>query len=177
MNLLQRTAAAALSTLCLLGSAAAVNAHHVPQQPYVASETTMLLEEAQRVGISIFTDNTTPKACKEGLFGAANARNQLLICIANHGDSSSELADTIRHELIHSAQFCKGRRVGATSALLYPDLADKALQGAIELHMPVDDYAPAQYAAEAEARVLAQIYEEEQIAAVLRRECGATTPL
>jgi len=172
MNLFQRTTAAALSSLCLLGSAAAVNAHHIPQQPYVASETTMLLQAANSVGISIFTDKTTPKACKKGLFGAANDKNQLLICIANHNGNSRELADTIRHELIHSAQYCKGRRVGAASALLYPELTDKALQGAIELHMPVDQYAPAQYAAEAEARVLAQIYEEEQIAAVLLRECG-----
>jgi len=172
MNIFQRTAAAVLSGLCLVGAAASVNAHHVPQQPYVASETRMLLDTASSVGISIFTDKTTPKACKKGLFGSANARNQLLICIANHGDNANELADTIRHELIHSAQYCKGRRVGATSALLYPELADKAIQGAVELHMPVDQYAPAQYAREAEARVLAQIYEEEQIAAVLRRECG-----
>jgi len=172
MTFFQRTAAAVLSSLCLLGSAAAVNAHHVQQQPYVASETKMLLDTARSVGISVFTDKTTPKACKKGLFGAANNQNQLLICIANHGDDADELADTIRHELIHSAQFCKARRVGATSALLYPELADKALQGAIELHMPVDQYAPAQYAAEAEARVLAQIYEEEQVAAVLRRECS-----
>jgi len=172
MTFFQRAATAVLSSLCLLGSAAAINAHHIQQQPYVASETKMLLQEAQRVGISIFTDKTSPKSCKEGLFGAANSRNQLLICIANHNGNAQELADTIRHELIHSAQYCKGRRVGATSALLYPELADKALQGAIELHMPVDQYAPTQYAAEAEARVLAQIYEEEQIAAVLRRECG-----
>jgi len=172
MNIFQRTAAAVLSSLCLLGSAAAVNAHHVQQQPYVPAETKMLLQVAQSVGISIFTDKTSPEACKEGLFGAANNKNQLLICTANHGDDSDELADTIRHELIHSAQYCKGRRVGATSALLYPELTDKVLQGAIELHMPVDQYAPAQHAAEAEARVLAQIYEEEQIAAVLRRECS-----
>jgi len=172
MKLFSRIAGATLAATCLLGAASAVSAHHIPRQPYVATETMMLLEEAQRVGVSIFTDKTTPKACKEGLFGAANARNQLLICITNHNDNTQELADTIRHELIHTAQFCKGRRVGATSALLYPELTDEALQGAIELHMPVDQYTPAQYAMEAEARVLAQIYEEEQIAAVLRRECG-----
>lgn len=172
MTFFQRTAAAVLSSLCLLGAAATVNADHVPQQSYVASETKMLLDTARSVGISIFTDKTSPKACKEGLYGAANSRNQLLICIASHGDDVNELADTIRHELIHSAQYCKGRRVGATSALLYPELTDKALQGAIQLHMPVDKYSPSQRASEAEARVLAQIYEEEQIAAVLRRECG-----
>ena len=172
MTFFQRTAAAVLSSLCLLGSAAAVNAHHVPQQSYVASETKMLLDTARSVGISIFTDKTAPGVCKEGLFGAANNKNQLLICIANHGDNTDELADTIRHELIHSAQYCKGRRVGATSALLYPELTDKAMQGAVELHMPVDQYTPVQYATEAEARVLAQIYEEEQIATVLRRECS-----
>ena len=172
MTFFQRTAAAVLSSLCLLGSAAAVNAHHVPWQPYVASETMMLLDTARSLGISVFTDKTSPGACKEGLLGVANNLKQFLICTANHGNDKRQLADTIRHELIHSAQFCKGRRVGATSALLYPELADKAMQGAMELHMPIDKYTPAQYATEAEARVLAQLYKEKQIAAVLRRECS-----
>lgn len=173
MNIFQRTAAAVLSGLCLVGAAAAVNAHHVPQQPYIAAETKTLLDAARSVGISIFTDKTSPEACKEGLYGAANNKNQLLICTANHGDNAAELADTIRHELIHSAQYCKGRRVGATSALLYPHLNDKAIRVAqTHLHWDILGYDTSDWPNEAEARVLAQIYEEEQIAAVLRRECG-----
>jgi hypothetical protein len=173
MNILQRTAAAVLSGLCLVGAAAAVNAHHIPQQSYSTEGTKSLLQAATSVGIQVITDKTpgARKYCKKGLYGAANASNQLLICIENHGDDVDELADTIRHELVHSAQFCKGRSVGATSALLYPDLRDKALQGAIELHMPVDRYKPAQYAAEAEARVLAQLYNDQQVANLLRRYC------
>ena len=103
--------------------------------------------------------------------GQANSRHQVLFCIKAHGDNADALADTVRHELVHIAQFCKGRNVGATSALLYPDLQEKAIQGAIELHMPVDKYDPASYATEAEARVLAQLYNDQQVADLLKRHC------
>ena len=168
-----RLATTALTGLCALGMVGAAKAHHVQRQPYAASETRQLLDTARSVGVEVFTDKEAPKACKEGLYGAANNKYQLLICVGNHGEDSAELADTIRHELVHIAQFCKGRKVGATSALLYPELRDKALQGARDhLHMPMDKYDPSSHIREAEARVLAQLYNEKQIANLLRRHCS-----
>ena len=173
MTFFTRLATTALTGLCALGMVSAAKAHHVQQQPFVASETRQLLDTARSLGVEVFTDKELPEACKEGLFGMANNKHQLLICVANHRGNGREMADTVRHELIHIAQYCKGRRVGATSALLYPELVDKALQGARDhLHMPMDMYKPQQYATEAEARVLAQLYNERQIAALLARHCG-----
>lgn len=173
MTFFTRIATTALAATCLLGQVGAASAHHVQQQPYVASETRSLLQTARSMGVQVFTEKEAPGACKDGLFGAANTQHQLLICVANHNGDANELADTIRHELVHIAQFCKGRNVGATSALLYPDLRDKALVGARDhLHMPMDSYEPRKHAGEAEARVLAQIYDEHQIATLLRRHCS-----
>jgi len=173
MTLFTRLATTALAGFCALGMVGAAQAHHTQQQPYVVSETRSLLQAATSLGVQVFTDKEAPEACKDGLLGMANGSHQLLLCVDNHANDMDELADTIRHELVHIAQFCKGRKVGATSALLYPELRDKALAGARDhLHMPMDRYEPRKHAAEAEARVLAQIYEERQIAALLKRHCS-----
>ena len=173
MTIFTRLATTALTGFCALGMVGAAQAHHVQQQPFVASETRLLLDTARGLGVEVFTDKELPKACKKGLFGMANNKHQLLICVANHRGNGREMADTVRHELVHIAQYCKGRKMGATSALLYPELRDKALVGARDhLHMPMDQYHPNKHAGEAEARVLAQIYNERQIATLLTRHCS-----
>ena len=173
MTFFTRIATTALAATCLLGQAGTAKAHHVPQQPYAVSETRSLLQVATSNGVQVFTEKDAPEACKKGAYGYANNQHQLLICISNHRGDMNELADTVRHELVHIAQYCKGRKLGATSALLYPELRDKALVGARDyLHMPMDQYSPNKHAAEAEARVLAQVYEEHQIAALLKRHCS-----
>ena len=175
MKLFPQIAGATLAAMCLMGAASAASAHHVQPQPYSPSATQSLLRDARDVGVQIFTDNDANgrRACsREGLLGMANNKHQLMICVKNHGDRVDELADTIRHELVHTAQYCKGRLVGATSALLYPQDAEKGLKAARDyLHMPMDYYEPSQYTREAEARVLAQIYNEEQIGQLLYRYC------
>lgn len=172
MTLFTRIATTALAATCLLGQVGAAQAHHIKQQPFVKAETMQLLRSARAAGIQIFTegDPSTRGQCRDGLYGMANNSRQLLICVSNHGDDVDELADTIRHELIHSAQFCKGN---GRNALLYPEQADTFLDLARnQLHMPMDRYKPAKHAAEAEARVLAHVMEEHEVAAELSRYCS-----
>ena len=175
MTLFTRVASATLAGLCVLGMAGAAYAHHTPRQPFSETETAGLLRSASSAGIQIFIDNApeTRRACRKGLYGAANYDNQLLLCTKNHGDDMVEFADTVRHELIHSAQFCKARKHGATSALLYPAKAQENLRIARDiLHMPMQNYKPSKYFAEAEARVLAHNLEEAEVAALLKEHCG-----
>lgn len=173
MKLFSQIAGATLAAMCLVGAASAAFAHHVPMRPYDEESTRALLLAAQSAGIQVFTDKDPRAAehCVEGLLGVANRNKQVLFCIQAHGDDVDALSDTVRHELVHVAQFCKGRSVGATSALLYPELQDEALEAARQLHMPVDKYGPSQYATEAEARVLAQLYNDQQVADLLKRHC------
>ena len=174
MTFFTRITSAALAGLCVFGAVGTAYAHHLPRQPFVEAETRSLLNAARQSGIQIFTDQgRAAEHCKKGLYGAANTDNQLLICTANHGEDMVELADTIRHELIHSAQFCKGRNRGATQALLYPEDADKFLELARDqLHMPMKSYEPSKYFSEAEARVLAHMLDEHQVADLLKEHCG-----
>ena len=154
--------------LTLTALAAPAQAHHVPQQPARQEATRQLIRTAERAGIVVFTDQS-PSArghCTAGLFGKANDRKQLLICVANHGNDVDELADTIRHELFHNAQYCKG-------GLIYPHLKEQSLAVARDrLHMPMGQYKPQQYYQEAEARAAAQLLSEEEIGTIVTHYCG-----
>jgi len=169
MNFFSRLTATALAATCAVGAATAALAHHrTDQQPYVHEETMSLLAAARRVGIQIFTErsNGARGLCRKGLYGMANSNNQLLLCVDNHGGNMAELADTVRHELIHNAQFCKG-------GMIHPDLKDKMLAVARdELHMPMDKYEPRKYYREAEARVLAHIMDEHEVAELVTEHCS-----
>ena len=176
MNHATRFTAALLAGFCIFGAAQSAQAHHVKYQRYVEAETTALIRTAIRSGITVFTertDDTVKQFCNERrLYGQANNSNQLLICIGNHKGNQDELADTIRHELIHSAQFCKARRVGATMALLRPDLTERSMEIARELHMPMSKYEEKQWPYEAEARALAFTLDEHEVADLVASECG-----
>lgn len=174
MTLFFRLATTALTGLCALGMVGAAQAHHVQQQPYVASETRSLLQTARGLGVQVFTDKEAPGACKEGLFGAANIKSQLLICANNHGGNVQELADTVRHELVHIAQYCKAARTGASdAALLYPAHSDGFIAYAQEqLHWHILGYDTKDWGNEAEARSLAHLLNEKEVAYLLRRNCS-----
>lgn len=176
MSTVTRFTAAMLAGLCIFGAAQSAQAHHIQQQPYVEAETIALIRTAVRSGITVFTERTDDAIkdfCSERqLYGQANNRNQLLICIGNHGGNQDELADTIRHELIHSAQFCKARKSGATMALLRPDLAEDSLELAHQLHMPTDKYDEDELVYEAEARALAHTLDEHEVADLVAEYCG-----
>jgi len=170
MSLYTKAATTALTGLAIFGFASAAFAHHVPQQPFVESESVGLLRVVKATGHKVFLD---VGPCKEekGLLGFATRTGALVICAEAHGNNKAELADTIRHETLHLAQFCKGRRVGATAGLLAPGLIEESRNIAVELHMPVDRYKPAQRDLEAEARAAAYTLDEKDIAALLIKEC------
>ena len=169
MTLFTRIATTALTGLCALGMVGAAQAHHIPQQPFSDEASAALLRTARSVGIRVFTEQSGPganKACKSGVYGMANSNMQLLICVGNHGGDTRELADTIRHELIHSVQFCK-------NGLLRPSLSDKFISDArTHLHWDTSNYEASSWAREAEARVLAQVLPEKAVAELLIKHCS-----
>lgn len=172
MNLFSIITRSALTGLAVLGFASSAVAHHIPQQQFVQSKSDRLLETVIATGHSVRLD---PELCKrkEGLFGAAiPSEKALVICVKRHGNDLNELADTIRHETIHLAQFCKARKRGATAALLNPEFIGQYQQVAEQyLHMPTSSYQSERIAGESEARVLAHQLDEYQVAALLRNEC------
>lgn len=170
MTLFTRIAATALTGLAILGSASPVLARP-QQQPWNLEESRSLLSTVRSTGHFVGIDVARCKEA-EAPFGYATARGALVICVTRHGDDLNELADTIRHETIHLAQFCKGKKRGATIGLLFPDRINEFAVLAREgLGFVGRGYEPHQIAIENEARVLAQILEEEQVEALLTSQC------
>jgi len=171
MSIFTKAATTALTGLAIFGFASAAFAHHSRHQPFVESESVALLRVVQATGHKVFLD-AGPCLKEKKLFGFATATGALVICTEAHGDDKAELADTIRHEALHLAQFCKGRKRGATAALLAPGLIQKSRRIAVDLHMPVKSYKPGKRDSEAEARAMAHVLEEEQVADILIAHCG-----
>ena len=172
MTLFTRIAATALAGLAILGSASPALAGP-QQQPWNLQESTDLLNTVRSTGHFVGIDVAR---CKEesGPYGYATSRGILVICATRHGDDLNELADTIRHETIHLAQFCKGRKGGVSIALLFPDRKEEIAVAARDgLGFVGQGYKPHEVAFENEARVLAQVLEEEQVEALLRTHCDS----
>ena len=168
MTFFSRLATTALAAVTLFGAAAA-RAHHLPRQPYNKHEVRILTDVAETVGIRIFNENSGPaaaKACKKGVLGIAQSNGQLLLCIANHKGNTTELGDTIRHEMLHMVQFCNKNR-----PLLPARSAEFIKTARQHLHWDVKHYDQSSWAKEAEARVMAYHLNERQIAALLTRFC------
>lgn len=171
MNSFSRLATTALTGLAILGFASSAFAHHIQHQPFVEEETVQLLAVAESLGITVHVD---PGICEKGLYGAMTTAGQLIVCTEAHGDDLDELADTIRHELLHAAQFCKGHNNGATSALLRPEYVDESVAFPQEhLHWNILDYDPGKWNSEGEARTMAYFLDEKDVADWLVQECGA----
>ena len=173
MNFLSRITAALLATTALTAPMA-VGARPALQE-FDRGSTEALVAFVVDKGVEVFIDDPY---CSEGenegrLMGAASSEGQLLICAENHNGDMAELADTVRHEIVHLAQYCKGKTVGATIATLSPRNSDQWLDHAISvLGMPTDLYEESSWRVEAEARVLAQYLTDQQIAGVYRTFCG-----
>ena len=155
--------------LTLLALAAPVRAHHIEQQPFDKEGVEGLLQTAREVGVKVRTERSGPqfaKHCKrDGILGGATRNGYLLICVDNHGEDVDELADTIRHEVLHLAQFCRG-------GLLQPGMKEPNLEFAVNgLHMPTGNYDKKDYYKEAEARVGAHYLSEQGVADTLLRAC------
>ena len=165
--MIKQLAALALTGFTILGSASSAVA--LERLPYDEVKLNNLLEVVRETGHSVYSGggpcDTQPA------YGFATPAGQLVICVDNHRGNLVELADTIRHEAFHLAQFCKARRVGATSAVIFPDRQEHMLEEAIALGMPVKRYQARQYAMEAEARVIAHEMDADQIAVILEAEC------
>ena len=171
MSFFTKAATTALTGLAALGFASSAFAHHVPTQPWVDSEMEVLIQAATGVGIDIVID-IGPCKTTEGLMGAMYEKGYLLVCKDAHKDEygeidGSELADTVRHELIHGIQYCLDRE------MIHPQHEEQFVQDAQDhLHMPMMGYEPDQWGGEAEARVLAHLLSEEDIAPMLRQACA-----
>jgi len=172
MTLFTRIAATALTGLAILGSASPALARP-QQQPWNLQESTDLLNTVRSTGHFVDIDVDRCKGPRAP-YGYATARGTLIICVTRHGDDLNELADTIRHETIHLAQFCKGKKGGASIALLFPDRKEEIAVVAREgLGFVGQGYKPHEVAIENEARVLAQVLEEEGVEALLSTHCDS----
>ena len=168
MKFFTRAATTALTGLVIFGFASAAFAQRLERQSFDAVKVNFLLRTATETGHTVFRGG---EPCEDGVYGFATSTKQLLICVDNHGNNLDELADTVRHEAFHLAQFCKARRVGASMALIFPDLNDEALELARDLGMPMERYDERQHPFEAEARAAAFALDEHRIAAILEAEC------
>ena len=171
MSFFTRAATTALAGCVIFGFASAAFAHHVPHQPFVAEETKLLIDTVKATGHRVLVDQG-PCLEGNGMMGFATNNGFLVICAKNHGNDVDELADTVRHEAFHLAQFCKAKNRGATGALIMPDVIEQSRSLALALHMPVNAYPVHQRDTEAEARAAAHVLDEAEIAALLIKECG-----
>lgn len=174
MKLFSALAAAAIAVTGALAPAA--EAHHLGyRHEYNAASWTHLAETIEDHGVQIWLD---AKYCEEnGLLGMAikgqDGSMHMLICRDNHNDNYNEMADTFRHEVVHLIQYCKGERNGATIATLYPDQAEESLRIARDyLHMPMGAYDKEKWINEAEARVMAFVLDEREIARQFADQCS-----
>lgn len=167
--MIKQLAALALAGSVTLGSASVAVAQGVKHQPFNEAGVNFLLRAVTETGHSTY--NGGDWCDTQRAYGFATANKQLVICVDNHGGDLDELADTVRHEAFHLAQYCKARRVGASVALIFPDTTDGSIALARELGMPMQRYNESQYVFEAEARAAAFALNERQIAAVLKEEC------
>ena len=170
MTLFTRIAATALTGLAILGSASPVLAGP-QQQPWNLQESRDLLNTVRGTGHYVGIDVARCEE-KSAPYGYATSRGTLVICATKHDGDLNELADTIRHEAIHLAQFCKGSKEGKVISLLYPDRKeDIAFVARNDLGFVGHGYESHKIAIENEARVLAQVLEEEQVEALLTSQC------
>lgn len=171
MTLFTRIAATALTGLAILGSASPALARP-QQQSWNLQESTDLLSTVRNTGHLVGID---AGLCEEesGPYGYATSQGTLTICATRHGNDLNELADTIRHETIHLAQFCHGKNNGASIGLLLPERREEfAFRARNELGFTGQGYKPFEIAIENEARVLAHVLDEHHVASILERYCG-----
>lgn len=172
MSFFSRAATSALTGFAILGFASSAFAGPVRHQPYVESESISVIRAVQQVGGLVGHD---AGLCLEesNIMGYASPDGIMVICIDNHDGDQDELADTIRHEAVHIAQFCKGQRHGATSAVLKPDLIEESISIARdELGWDTSLYPERQWAMEGEARVMAYYLDESDIVDHVLAECS-----
>lgn len=141
----------------------------------VLSPTKALLEHAMTIGVKVHVD-PSGGVCQPGALGFMTRQKDLVICHKNHtmidGDPGLstaelvELADTVKHELIHAAQYC-----AADGSNLFPQYKEDFLDRAQDLGMPMLAYESEDWYSEAEARVLSHLFSEEEVKKLLNQAC------
>lgn len=165
------TALAAIIGFGFAATAVMAKGKFYPMNP----DSVRLLETAKATGVKVVID-PGEKYCPPKLFGFAADNGYLVVCYDNHTqidgklglskDEANELADTIRHELVHIVQYC-----AYGGNMILPENEDYFISRAQDLGMPILSYETHQWATEAEARVLAHEFSEIQIAFLLTRSC------
>jgi len=142
----------------------------------VLEPTKTLLEHSTTLGVKIYVD-PSKEVCTPDALGFMTRQKDLVICYENHvmsdGDPAPskeemiELADTVRHELIHAAQYC-----AVDGGVLFPEYQEQFLDKAQDLGMPILSYEVDEWYSEAEARVLSHLMSEDQVKELLNESCG-----
>ena len=118
-------------------------------------------------GTTIAVDD--PVMCKDPeLLGRytfkENVIDQLTICHANHKGDNAELYDTILHEAVHVAQFCKGGPLFNPESIYRVALAT-------EVDTINSGYSKSQSHTELEARVIAREQDEVFVTKLIEKHC------
>ena len=176
MNLFSKVVAGALAASALLSTPALAIHPHIERQDPSKESIDRLISRSQEVGVTFFTEESGPvvaEACKESAYGMANLDRQVLLCMERHGSDWIELTDTLRHELVHIAQGCKGNGQGLEPLVEgkeqeYLDYADGYLGWPIAL-----GYEPELWEVEAEAFTMAHLLTPEQVGDLVVHYCSA----
>ena len=149
----------------LFAAALAVAGFALPAQ---ATPTMRALFSAiTATGTTIAVDD--PVMCKDPeLLGRytfkENVIDQLTICQANHKGDNAELYDTILHEAVHVAQFCKGGPLFNPESIYRVALAT-------EVDTITSGYSKSQAHRELEARVIARDQDEVYVTELIKKHC------
>ena len=93
-----------------------------------------------------------------------NVIDQLTICHANHKGDNAELYDTILHEAVHVAQFCKDGPLFNPESIYRVALAT-------EVDTITSGYSKSQGYTELEARVIAREQDEVFVTELIQKHC------
>lgn len=176
MNLFSKVLAGAIAATALISSPALAIYPHIERQDPSKESIQRLIQRSEAVGVAFFSEDSGPKAaelCQEKAYGMANLDKQVLLCLHRHGDDWIELTDTLRHELIHVAQSCKGKGkelipLQEGKEQEYLGYADGYLGWPITL-----GYEPELREIEAEAFTMAHLLTPEQVGDLVVHYCSA----
>ena len=163
----------ALVATAATGLAAPVQAHAL-RTDSTKDSLLNLVGKAESLGIRFNVDSETCQE-NENLMGYMEAPTMVMtFCAENHrargGDFFFEMADTLRHELIHAAQFCKASY--SQAAILFPQHIEHSRDFAQEhLGWNILGYPAHQWDAEGEARTVSHEASDAKVAGILDAAC------
>ena len=134
----------------------------IPQVHAEAYDEYDLLMDFEALGGRVYIDS---QLCKDnpGVYGLASGAT-VHLCTAPHKGDQEEMADTIRHEVFHIAQFCNKGPLSSSAA--------GAIAEAYEKGWTEGNYKPSHWHMEAEAHYVAATFTPEEIKNVLIKTCS-----